>query len=209
MDYGFLLYIFTLDSFSQSGINQGEKTFSEKFGMFLADDLLFSFRHPALLFPAVVALVCLFWIASTDQSGAFLGIVSALLFIFGGGFLAWLYQYVADEKAGIKKESGIPQEFKERVSKEWRFLSSQINELLAKQEYVDCEDLLAISTIWEVPEEYMNYVLVQFAIKNPKKTKFGGLYFWTSDNSRTIDVNSGETVLINLETIEESRYYIR
>jgi hypothetical protein len=188
--------------------HQGEKNFSERFSMFLADDLLFGFRHPALLFPAVVALVCLFWIASTDESGALLIMLSTVLLLFGGVFLAWLYDYVAKQKAGINKGSGIPQEFKERVSKEWRFLSSQINQLLAKEPYVDSEDLITISTLWEVPQEYMNYILVQFAIKNPKRTKFGSLFFKSSDDGRFIDVNSGNKVLINLETIEESIYYI-
>ena len=182
--------------------HQGEKNFSGEFGMFLADDLLFSFRHPVLLFPAVVALVSLFWIASTEPSGAFLGILSALLLIFGGGFLIGLYQYMAD-----KKESGIPQEFKERVTKEWRFLSNQINELLVKQEYVDSEDLVTISTVWEVPQKYMDYILVQFAIKNPKRTKFASLYFIATDG-HSVDINLGEKVLVNLETVKKSIYHI-
>jgi hypothetical protein len=188
--------------------HQAEKKFSDKFSLFLADDLLFSFRYPALLFPAVVALVILFWIASTDSSAMFLAFVVFVLLFGGIPFLMWLRQYVTDsktvvKKAELKQENTIPQEFKERVSKEWRFLSSQINELLAQQTYVDCDDLVAISTVWEVPPDYMNYVLVQFAIKNPRKTKFASL------NSRRYDysVNGGEKVLINLETIDESPYY--
>jgi hypothetical protein len=164
---------------------------------------LFSFRYPALLFPALVALISLFWIASTDSSGAFLGITISVLLMGGGTSLFLLYQYVSDNKAELKKDGGVPQEFKERVNKEWRFLSNQINQLLAKQTYVDYDDLSTIATLWEVPQKYMNYALVQFAIKNPKKTKFASLYSLNTN----YPVNGEEKVLINLESINNSDYY--
>lgn len=186
--------------------HQEEKKFSDKFSLFLADDLLFSFRYPALLFPAIVALIVLFWIALLDSSGMFPAFVFLAL-VFGS---VGLYQYVTNNKVKVMKvesvhETVIPQEFKERVSKEWRFLSIQITELLAQQTYIDCEDLVAISTLWDVPQEHMSYVLVQYAIKNPKKTRFASLYSLPNG----FPVKRGEKVLVNLETVDDSTYYLR
>lgn len=183
--------------------HQSERKYSEKFSLFLADDLLFSFRNPPLLFPAVVALVSLFWIASTESSGAFLGAVGAILLVFGIPLMIGVYSYASTNWEETKNEKGIPQEFKDRVNAEWKFLSSQINGFLSKQMWVDTEDLSTIATVWEVPEYYMNYVLAQFAVKNPKKVNFG--YLYKRDNDRP--VNMGEKVLINLETIDREKFY--
>jgi len=182
---------------------QSEKNYSEKFSLFLADDLLFSFRNPPLLFPAIVAFVSLFWVASTESTGVFLGAVIAILVMFGIPLLIGLNSYVSDNRQETKKDSGIPEEFKEKINLEWKFLSSQINEILAKQMWVDSEDLGTIATIWEVPENYMNYVLAHFAVKNSRKTKFGYLYSREND----YPVNYGQKVLINLETLNRDKFY--
>jgi len=49
--------------------NLTEQNLADKFSLFLVNDLLFQFRKPLLLFPAIILIIALFWIAvSADKS---------------------------------------------------------------------------------------------------------------------------------------------
>jgi hypothetical protein len=196
------LYFAYLHSYWEN--HQSDNKYSDKFSRFLAGDLLVSFRNPLLLLPGIIALISLFWIASTESSGVYFGLVIMLTIILGIPLLITAFFFVKETSVNPSKEASIPKEFKERVNQEWEFLSSHINEYLTTQMWVNANDLSTIAAIWEVPEYYMNYVLAQFALKNYKKTRYGYLY----SRTKNFPVYLGGKVLINLEAIDYDEYRI-
>ena len=161
-------------------------------------DLLFHFKKPILLFPLLVLVILLFWIAfAIDGSGGLAGGLGVLLFIIG--FVTFFAVGMEVETS----EESVTKEEKETVDKNWEFLRGRIKLKLTRNQWLNDSDLGEIAEIWEISLNAMNYALAKYAFESPKEVEYGYVYR-KKDNEL---ISGRNPVLINLESIDEKHYW--
>ena len=168
------------------------------FGVFLSEDLIFKFKNPILLFPWLILIVILFWIAfAFDPSGGLAGGLGAILFIiFFVSFFAYAMSTDDDEEPVTEEEKG-------EIDKNWDFLIERINLKLKRNQWLTIHDLGEIADIWEISTSAMNYALTKYAFEFPEDVEYGYVHRREDDAL----ISGRMPVLINLEMINDERYW--
>ena len=167
----------------------------DKFSMFLVNDLLLRFRKPLLLFPAVVSVITLLWIAaSADKSGSLVITLGMACFLGFAFLLAHRMTYGSTTSDG---------ELKHKIEDKWSHLKKRIKVELSRKQWVSPYDLSDFAEVWGVPLKAMAYALAKYAVEYPNQTKYGRVYRLEDDQP----VSGLENVLVNLENFEYDKYY--
>lgn len=182
--------------------NKEIQELSNTFFTFLLDNLL-GFFKPILLFPGLILLIFIFWIVFFVDGPSFSTFGPVLFVAIGIVFIIKIIRIFAMVDFDDEK---IDKDFRELVIARWKFLSKYINSLLENQQWVDTDDLSPISLDWGYSDYQMQYILSQYALKHPETTKYGVLIVRKTKKEDPYLLKGGEKVLINLESLDRSKY---
>lgn len=198
-----LLAVYTYFAFLHSYWDRKKAVehYSNRFGAFLVNDLLFKFRNPLALFPAFISTITLFWILYLlDASGGLFGASLTVLVLIGIPGLIILHGSMSDNQP----EGMTPdKELEKLIEDNWAVLDKKISLELSRKPWVHETDLDDVAVLWGYPVTAMKRVLVRYAIKHPAKATYGRVY----KDGDFVPISGSEKVLINFKNLDSSYYY--
>lgn len=201
-------YITILHAYWQR--NRIEAGYSSSYAEFLFIELLLEFRIPTLLFPFVIFLIILFFVAGMDVSGGalvILGIATAMgliaLVIFRADFD---FEEFRDSKQSRTTQM-VSQETKIWVDSNWEFLTKSVQTHLARKPFVLTDDFRTLQATRELSTVDLRYVLARYAEKHSDEVQFGAVWYRRDGEPESYDLLANDA-LANLSTFDYARFAI-
>jgi len=180
-----------------------KESLSEKFSVFIVDDLVFRFRYPWKLLPLPILIVLLALTSYTTDS------YHIGLWIFSLVLVASMFKLIHFKsylnKLAHEAEKELEQQRKSEEN--WKVVKEQIRVLLTREQFIDADDLEHALRVLRIPKENLSYFLAKYAIEYPEQTKFDNLYRKGTPSRYREESSMFEKVLINLELMDREKYY--
>jgi tryptophan-rich sensory protein len=169
-------YTYTCILYDRWKKHKDSKEYSNRFKLFLVEDLLLDFGEPLYLLPAIILIIVLFWIAITadriqgNESEWTLSLIIALLVV--GFFLASQLIFWRNKKITPKTARQIDQS--------WSILEAQIYNLLFKKDMKlnknDIEFVLRANGL-PVRESVFDYIFRRISLESEDPVLLYGIIY--------------------------------
>lgn len=188
---------------------QYKNIWSSGFGLFIVGDLVFKFRKPVLLFPFLILIALLIYIASLFGSEAAIvttGILVFIIIMVLATISDNLENHYIDPRETLTEQSKLDQ-YRTIVDSNWDEFKTMIEGKLSNKQWLSVSDFNEVMLLKGIESKALLFAFLRYAAEHPDKTHFGSIYKKPNPPRKRKSLITKDA-LVNIHKIDSEEYLL-